>query len=253
MSRGFCAGPEASLAVMAANNIVGQIKDKLTSQTFVGRGQFYPDEDMDRFGLVAIAEDGSVEALRDGPLPASEGTEALCDAVQAQSSGVLHLGELDFNSTAAWQHGYFYSPCFGIFSRAGVVCRVEEEGLVLAGQHTVPLSDVSSVGVLLSDPKDECRLELNLSSGISHTLCTLPLSVNQENDDEEEAQPLGQMDLMASLVFETDWAIKASAQLTLALRTGGASHVKLGIAEDLHAKHNMFAELRNKMLSENAQ
>ena len=47
---------------------------------------------MDRFGIVAIREDLTVEHLKDGPLPCEDGLEALCQAVLAAGGVEPHIG-----------------------------------------------------------------------------------------------------------------------------------------------------------------
>eukprot|EP00658_Telonema_sp_P-2_P079354 TRINITY_DN7639_c0_g1_i4.p1 TRINITY_DN7639_c0_g1~~TRINITY_DN7639_c0_g1_i4.p1 ORF type:complete len:281 (+),score=71.10 TRINITY_DN7639_c0_g1_i4:92-934(+) len=255
LARGYCSD-EQSLSALAASSIVSEIKSKLSGKTFIGRGQYFPDAEMDRYGLVAIRDDGSVEHLRDGPLPAEDGMDALCEAVKGAGVEHPYMGELDFNASQPWGHGYYYDPSFGIFSQAdGMLCSVEGNSFMIHGEHAMGASDVSSVGVRLSETKDSCWIEVNLGGGSCRRVCELELPGLTEDEMAEESKgeeaQVGhvlRMNEMAVLVWETDWAIKAAAQLTLALRNQGGGEVHLGIAEDLHAQHNSFAQMRNELL-----
>jgi len=258
----WCSTSESSLAVMAASGIIEQIKPRMgpSERTFIGRGQFYPEPDMDRFGIVSLGADHTVEALLDGPLPAVDGMEAMSAAIEKASGTAPYLGELDFNATHAWKHGYYFKPSFGIFSHEGVVCTVDANGVGLPNDERaiVPVSDVAGVAVLLSECWTECHLAINLHQGDQINLCTLDLSsFNEQGDDnentEQESASVLEMQSLATVVWETDWAIKCSAQLTMALRNHGATDAKLGIAEKLHAKHNEFAQMRNDLLLAGAQ
>jgi len=247
LARWFSARSEGTLAELAASSILNEIQQNWRSsdRIFVGRGQFYADEEMDRFGIVRIGEDGTVEHLKDGPLPAEDGLEALCQAVQDAGGDVPHVGELDFQASGPWRHGYFHAPAFGIFSRDGVLCSVENTRLVMP-EASLAAADVTGVGVRLSEDKQECMLGVEMEEGEKHTICTLPLRLSEDGVDEGEDL---QMHELALLVWETEWMIKASAQLTLALRNSGGGNVRFGVAEELHAKHNTFAQIRNEMLT----
>jgi len=209
---------------------------------------------MDRYGIVSLGPDHNVEALRDGPLPAADGMEALAEAVALVNGGAAYIGELDFNATAPWNHGYYFSPTFGIFSAEGMVCTLGAGELSLPNDERgmIPATDVAGVAVRLSDCWTECHLGLNLHKGDEIRLCTLNLSAFNDQDsdaagDTDKDGNLLQMNEQATVVWETDWAIKCSAQLTQALRNNGAADAKLGISEQLHAQHNSFAQMRNEL------
>ena len=107
------------------------------------------NEEMDRFGIVAIREDLTVEHLKDGPLPCEDGLEALCQAVLAAGGVEPHIGELDFQASGPWRHGYYHAPAFGLFSQDRVLCSVQKDKLVMP-DTSFEVADVAGVGVRLS-------------------------------------------------------------------------------------------------------
>ena len=91
--------------------VMEQVRPHLLGRTFIGRGQHYDDEVLDRFGLVGLTPNGGISPLIDGPLPAEHATQELQEQLEAGDGPVkVYVGELDFRQSDAWRCGPSTAP-----------------------------------------------------------------------------------------------------------------------------------------------
>jgi len=248
----------------------------MMGRTFVGRGQRWDEEEMDRFGIVALSPHGGIADLLDGPLPAAGGQESLqmhlADS-NADEPCKIYSGELDFMDDDEWSFGYFHHPTFGILGRCGLRCIVGEYlGVGTAPAATgdsllhlnctaegewagsLPLSAIQSVQLALGVDSTQNLSVVYQPEGASEPQSVLIFSRDgkPQREEEMELESADEEEAGLKVVLQADWAVKCAAHLVLAARRAGGKAQLMLPPQLIGSEDNLYATLRDAAMRQAA-